>query len=72
MGRWMMLLGFVAALTIAAPIATDPGAQAKGSRCVVKSMDGKKTAWSCRAGKKCCFDWLANKGACVAASEICL
>jgi hypothetical protein len=35
-------------------------------------MSGKKIVWSCRAGQKCCFDWFANKGACVKASEICL
>jgi len=63
------------ALTFAfafAPMASSTDALAKGSRCAVKSMEVKRITWRCRAGQKCCFDWLANKGACVAASEICL
>jgi hypothetical protein len=72
MGRSVMFLVVAAALTFAAPIVSSSGALAKGSRCAAKTMSGKKIVWSCRAGQKCCFDWFANKGACVKASEICL
>ena len=72
MGRALIHLGVAVALALAAPIAISTGAFAKGSRCAVKNIDGKKITWRCKAGQKCCFDWLANKGACVAASEICL
>jgi hypothetical protein len=69
MKRYLML-GVAMAFALVAPMSTD--AFAKSSRCAVKNMDGKKITWSCKAGRKCCFDWLANKGACVAASDICL
>jgi hypothetical protein len=72
MGRSVMFLAAAVALTFAAPIVSSSGAFAKGSRCAAKTMSGKRIVWSCRAGQKCCFDWLANKGACVKASEICL
>ena len=72
MGRSAIFLAAVTALAFAAPIVSSSGALAKGSRCAVKTMSGKKVVWSCRAGQKCCFDWFANKGACVKASDICL
>jgi hypothetical protein len=71
MGRLVMLLA-VAVAIFAAPIASSSGAYARGYRCAAMTMSGKRIVWSCRAGQKCCFDWLANKGACVKASEICL
>jgi len=68
-----MILGVAIVLAfVVAPMTSSTDALARGSRCAVKNMDGKKITWRCRAGQKCCFDWLANKGACVAASEICL
>jgi hypothetical protein len=68
-----MVIGVALALAfLVAPITSSTDALAKGSRCAVKNMEGKRITWRCRAGQKCCFDWLANKGACVAASEICL
>ena len=67
------VIGVALALAfVVAPITSSTDALAKGSRCAVKSMEGKRITWRCKAGQKCCFDWLANKGACVAASEICL
>ena len=57
MGRSVMFLVVAAALTFAAPIVSSSGALAKGSRCAAKTMSGKG------------FDWFANKGACVKASE---
>jgi hypothetical protein len=35
-------------------------------------MDGKQTKWRCKKSQKCCYDWLAGKGACVGANDICL
>jgi hypothetical protein len=63
-------LGVLIALGFAASVSS--GALAKSGRCAVKNMDGKKITWSCKAGRKCCFDWLANKGACIPASDVCL
>jgi len=71
MGRFALFL-MAAALAFAAPIASSSGAHARGHRCAAKTMSGKRIVWSCRAGHKCCFDWLANKGACVKASDVCL
>ncbi len=71
MGRLVMLLAIAVAI-FTGPIAASSDAYARGHRCAAKTMSGKRIVWSCRAGHKCCFDWLANKGACVKASDICL
>ena len=69
--KYCMIVALALAYVLAS-LASSTDALAKGSRCAVKNMDGKRITWSCKAGQKCCFDWLANKGACVAKSEICL
>ena len=40
--------------------------------CAATAMDGKQAKWRCKAGQKCCFSWLSNKGTCIAASDLCL
>jgi hypothetical protein len=62
-------------LVLASPVGFDANAakkKARASACVSTGMDGKQTKWRCKAGQKCCFDWLANKGNCVGANDICL
>jgi hypothetical protein len=73
MARWMAVFGCTFALILAAPTGFDAHAQkkAKSIACAAKTMEGKQTKWRCKAGQKCCFNWLANKGGCVAASDIC-
>jgi hypothetical protein len=68
-----MMFGCTLAFALAAPAGFDAAAaKMKGVACAASAMDGKKVKWQCRASQKCCFNWLANKGGCVAASEICL
>ncbi len=74
MTRWFAIFGCGVALLVIAPIGFHTGAVAKpkGMICKATGLDGKQSKWACKAGQKCCFDWLNNKGACVAASSICL
>ena len=74
MKRWLAILGCVLGFTFIAPIASDIQATAKpkSMMCKATGLDGKQSKWKCKAGQKCCFDWLSSKGACVAASSICL
>ena len=69
------LMGFACAFAfaLAIPVGFDAHAakKSKSIACASKAMDGKQTKWRCKAGTKCCFNWMANKGACVAASDIC-
>jgi hypothetical protein len=71
MMRSILVVGCALGFMLAAPAGFEAAA-AKGKACVASTMDGKKTKWQCRTGQKCCFNWLMNKGGCVAASEICL
>ena len=73
MARWIAIFGCTFALVLAAPTGFDANAakRSKSKGCVATAMDGKQTKWRCKAGQKCCFNWFANKGACVAASDIC-
>lgn len=63
------------ALVLGAPMGFDAhAAKKKGGSiaCSATKLDGKQTKWRCKAGQKCCFNWLTNQGACVGASDICL
>ena len=73
MTRWIAILGCAFVLAIAAPAGFEANAakKSKSIACAATAMDGKLTKWRCKAGTKCCFNWMANKGACVAASDIC-
>jgi hypothetical protein len=78
-----MKLGIAAigcALALALVVLPDSQAQADGmarkvyrqTRCVVPArMWMSQVAWSCRRDQKCCYDWVARRGNCVAASERC-
>jgi hypothetical protein len=72
MTRWFAVLGCALALSIIAPIGFDTGAAARGVVCKATGLDGKQSKWRCKAGHKCCFNWLTNKPACASASSICL
>jgi len=68
MTRSFVILACLSALGMAVPM----GSAVEAKTCVAKSMDGKQTKWKCSAKQKCCYDWLTNKGSCVAASSICI
>jgi hypothetical protein len=71
MTRVFAIAGCVFVLALSAPIGTDAHA-AKTKWCAATGMDGKQTKWKCGPLQKCCYNWLAGKGMCVAASELCL
>ena len=72
MGRWIVVFACALAFVLAAPAGFDAAAaKKKAGACVATAMDGKTIKWQCKASQKCCFNWMANKGGCVAASEIC-
>jgi hypothetical protein len=65
MSRWVLLFGCAFALAVATPMGFEAEAKKGKSRtCASTGMDGKKTKWQCKAGEKCCFDWLMSKGTC--------
>ena len=74
MTRWIAVFGCAFAVTLAAPAGFDAHAQKKATStaCAATAMDGKQAKWRCKAGQKCCFSWLSNKGTCIAASDLCL
>jgi hypothetical protein len=72
MTRWFLLFGCAFALAIAVPTGFDAQAAKKVRWCKAATMDGKQTKWKCASGMKCCYDWLGGKGACIAASDVCL
>jgi hypothetical protein len=72
MTRCLVICGCVFALAIAAPLGSDAQAAKKGKWCSAAAMNGKQTKWKCKAGLKCCYDWMGGKGACVAATDVCL
>lgn len=72
MTRWIVVFGCVFAFALAAPMGFEASAAKKAKSCTATAMDGKQTKWRCKADQKCCFNWLAGKGTCVAASDICL
>ena len=75
MMRWIAMSVCTIALVAVAPTGFDANAakkKARGAMCVSPAMGGKQTKWKCKAGQKCCYDWLVGKGTCVGASDICL
>jgi hypothetical protein len=74
MTRWIAVFGCAFAVTLVAAAGFDAHAQKKATStaCVATAMDGKQTKWRCKAGQKCCFSWLSNKGTCIAASDLCV
>ncbi len=74
MTRRFSIFACTLALTLIPPIGFDLGAAAKpkAMMCKATGWTGKQSTWKCKAGQKCCFDWFNNKGACVAASSICI
>ena len=74
MNRWLIIFACALPVVVASPIAFEGSAMAKSKAmmCKATGWDGKQSKWACKAGQKCCFNWLLNKGACVAASSICL
>ena len=74
MTRMFVIFGCVLAFGLATPMGFEAAAAKKRGHkmCASSAMDGKQTKWRCKASQKCCFDWMANKGACVGANDICL
>jgi hypothetical protein len=69
----LMVLACTFGLILGTPLSFDAAAAAKkAGACVATGMDGKKATWRCKATQKCCFNWISNKGGCIAASDICL
>lgn len=75
MSRWITVLGFATVLSLSM-VSTSFEAEAKSKpknkQCTATQLDGKQSKFKCKADEKCCFDYIANKGSCVAASAICL
>lgn len=61
-------LAFVLPMSFEAEAAKKP----KNKQCTATQLDGKQSKFKCKADEKCCFDYVVNKGSCVAASAICL
>ena len=74
MSRMLSVVSCALALLFLASLAFGPveAAAPKKFMCQVTGWDGKKLKWACKADQKCCYDWVANKGACIASSAICL
>ena len=71
MKRWFVIGGCAFALAVASPMGFEAAAAKKGKSCAATTMSGKQTKWKCKAGTKCCYNWLMGKGTCIAASDIC-
>jgi hypothetical protein len=72
MTRWLVVFTCAFAFVAAAPLGFEAQAKKRGHRmCAAAGMDGKQSKWRCKAGQKCCYDWLAGKGNCVGANEVC-
>lgn len=73
MARCFVMFACVFAFALATPIGFEANAakKSKSIACAATAMNGKQTKWRCKVGTKCCFNWMANKGACVATSDIC-
>jgi hypothetical protein len=72
--RLFALLALALAFAFA-PIGTDADAAKRkpmNKMCMAKGLDGKAQTFKCSAAEKCCFDYGANKGNCIAASAVCL
>lgn len=70
--RYLALLGAFA-LALSVPAGFEAEAKGKKNKlCMATALDGKKMSFKCKAAEKCCYDWLANKGNCVPAGQVCL
>lgn len=69
-----LILAVMFTLAAIAPMSIEANAAKKASmqKCTGTALDGSKTSFKCKAAQKCCFDALAKKGTCVAASAACL
>jgi hypothetical protein len=73
-----MRIMFAAAFAAAFAFSFTPGAPAVAAKkplnkmCMATGLDGKAQSFKCSATEKCCFNYLANKGTCVAATATCL
>ncbi len=78
MSRWIAILGCAFAVTLAVSFAAPTSFEAeaakkpKNKQCMATQLNGQKATFKCKADEKCCFDYVANKGNCVAAGAVCL
>jgi hypothetical protein len=75
--RFMTMFGLVIGLACAVPFGGAADAQTytrikciADTRLVVRPVSTPVT-WICKASEKCCYDYLARKGTCIAASSRC-
>jgi hypothetical protein len=72
--RMLAAAAVTLALAFAPSFVGDAGAAKKkpmNKMCMAKGLDGKAQSFKCKADEKCCFDYGANKGNCIAASAVC-
>ena len=69
-----LILAIMFGLAAIVPMSFEASAakKPKGKACTGMTLDNKKVSFKCKAAEKCCFDTLAAKGTCVAASAACL
>lgn len=71
--RYLALFGaFALALSVPAGFEAEAKGKKKNKLCTATALSGKKMSFKCKAAEKCCFDWVANKGNCLPANQICL
>lgn len=70
--RLVLTLLFAIAMIVPMTVRSDAKKGPKHQMCVGTTLDNKKVSFKCKASEKCCFDALAAKGVCVAASATCL
>lgn len=71
----VIALGTAVALGLSMSTSFEADAQGKkfkNKQCTATTVAGAKTSWKCKAEEKCCFDFIQQKGNCVAASAVCL
>jgi hypothetical protein len=70
--RLLAFISCMLALTLAL-MAFEASVEAKSGSmlCKATAIDGKRTKWKCSIGQKCCYEFLTNKGSCVASSTTC-
>jgi len=70
--RKLTVVACLVAIAMAAPIGSYSSAEAKAIACKASNIMGKQSKWKCKADQKCCYNWVEDKGGCVAKSAICL
>jgi hypothetical protein len=63
MTRWIALVGCALTVALAMPFGNAAEA-ARLKRCIAPATAGAKMTWVCRAGDRCCYDWLFRRGTC--------